>query len=709
MIVRVALPIPGKPALDYRCDEAGSSDLGRIVLAPLGKRRLWGVITSVGEETDIDPAKIRPILAMPRHLPPLPPTLLRLLRFVSDYYHVGLGEVTDLALPPDPGMKASLREEHRFRLSPAGQTLGVDHFPTRAHARRALWEALQQGSLQRSDLPSPQRTNLDHFIDQGWVEEDIPSPQAPLALNEEQAAAVATIHAANGFSPFLLFGITGSGKTEVYLQAMAAALEAEKQVLCLVPEINLTPQLELRFAQRFPAARRVNMHSDLAKGERLAAWLAAAGEADIVLGTRLAVFAPLSRLGLIIVDEEHDSSYKQQDGVRYSARDVAVARAHIEETPIILGSATPSMETFANAASGRYRRLDLTHRARSTPPKIEFLDLNREPVTRGFASPAIDLLREHFKRGEQSLVFINRRGFAPLLTCLSCGHQPECEHCSARLVVHRRDGQLRCHHCGYRRPVPTTCPKCGGAELATPGFGTQKIEETLAEWMPKARVLRIDRDTTQRKGAFRDYLAAIHASEVDILVGTQMLAKGHDLPKLTLVLAVNPDDALFAADFRAGERLFAQLMQVSGRAGRAQHAGRMVVQTRFPDHPLYQALASQDYAPFAERTLAERSSAGMPPSGFLAVLRADAEKVDDAIAFLQIAKVHAQDIRGAIAVLGPAPAAMVRLAGRERAQLLLIAEDRRALHQFLLQWLPRFGVEKGGKLRWHLDVDPLEI
>ncbi len=548
-------------------------------------------------------------------------------------------------------------------------------------------------------------------------------------LAPEQAEAVSRIEAQIASAapkPLLLFGVTGSGKTEVYLRAAEAALAAGRQVLVLVPEINLTPQLEARFTERFaallPGAHAiVSLHSALTPAQRLQNWLAAhLGRARLVLGTRLAVFASLPQLGLIVVDEEHDPSYKQQDGARYSARDLAVWRAHDLKVPVVLGSATPSLESWQHAESGRYERLTLSTRiGGGALPRVRLFDMKSLPATAGvttaLTAPLLAALKERLDRGEQSLVFLNRRGYAPVLHCGECQWKSDCPHCSAWRVFHKRDRTLRCHHCGFTERVPHACPNCGNHDIAPIGRGTARLEEQLAEALPGARVLRIDADSTRRKGELEAQLQAVHDGEVDILVGTQMVTKGHDFRRIRFVAAVNPDGALFSSDFRAPERLFALLMQAGGRAGRdaaGESPSEMWVQTWHRDHALYQALARHDYVRFARDQLAERRSASLPPFSHLALLRAEARTAEAAKAFLTAAAELLHD--DGVLVYPPVPHAVARVANVERMQMLVEAPQRARLQAFLRDWVPALLALKRepefrAVLRWAVDVDPLAI
>jgi primosomal protein N' (replication factor Y) len=660
-ILRVALDVPLTRLFDYRFDgEVPAGDVGRRVAVPFGSGRKYGLIVEVAEHSDQPADKLKPAEAILRDMPALPADWFALCEFCARYYQHPLGQVIGFALPP----------------------------------------LLRRGKLPRTKPKVADRTGGE-------------APPPEKTLNADQQAAVAAITAAKGFAPFLLHGVTGSGKTEVYLRAIAAVLAAGGQALMLVPEIALTPQLEQRVSERFPGARMVSAHSGMADAARARGFLdALEGRADIVLGTRLSVFMPLPRLRLIVVDEEHDASFKQQDGLRYSARDVAVFRAKRQDVPIVLGSATPSLETFHHAGSGRYRLLELSCRAvAEAPPAVRTVDTRKEKLQEGLSAALTAALAERLARGEQSLVFLNRRGYAPVLACPACGWVSRCRRCAANLVVHLADRRLRCHHCGLETAIPRACPDCGNQDIHAFGRGTQRLEAALSERYPEARILRIDRDSASTPRKWQQLLAAIHAGEADILVGTQMLAKGHDFPRLTLVGVVGADAALFAADFRAPERLFAQLMQVGGRSGRAELPGEVLIQTEYPDHPLYRALERHDYAAFAREQLDERQAAGFPPFSFQALLRAEAPEMAEALAFLAAARAAAEPLAGtAVMIYDPVPMRLHRLKNLERGQLLVESPSRPALQAFLAAWIERIQAQKaGGKLRWHLDVDPLEF
>ena len=665
-IVRISLDVPLPRLFDYR-QAGGCPDdpVGRLVRVPFGRGMKTGLVVEVAAHSDQPDDKLKDAECV-AGLPPLPGDWLELCAFCARYYHYPIGQVTAFALPP----------------------------------------LLRRGKPPR--MPKPKRdasaTTLAE-VGAGGTAPDHPAP------TPDQQAAIDAIGAAAGFRTFLLHGVTGSGKTEVYLRAIDAVLAAGGQALMLVPEIALTPQLESRVSARFPAAHVVSAHSGVGDAARARAFLAALeGRADIVLGTRLSVFMPLPRLALIVVDEEHDASFKQQDGLRYSARDVAIFRAKQRDIPIVLGSATPSLETFHHARSGRYRLLELPVRAvAAAMPAVATVDTRKQKLQDGLSKELVSAVSERLQRGEQSLLFLNRRGYAPVLACPACGWISHCRRCAANLVLHLADRRLRCHHCGLEAVIPHHCPDCGNLDLQPFGRGTQRLEARLTELFPEARILRIDRDSADSPKKWQSLLAAIHAGEADILVGTQMLAKGHDFPKLTLVGVVGADAALFAADFRAPERLFAQLMQVGGRSGRHELPGEVLIQTEHPDHPLYRALRDHDYAWFAGEQLAEREVAGFPPFAFQAMLRAEARELAGALAFLRDAVVSAPSFEDVL-IYDPVPMRLARLKSRERAQLLVESRSRPVLQAFLTAWMEALPAIKTPRdLRWHLDVDPLEF
>ncbi len=680
-IARVAVAVPGADPFDYLLgtEAAGRADLnGRRVLVPWGRKQAVGIVVGLADGSDQAPEKLRPMLAVLDDLPPESPAWLAFAAFAARYYQRGLGE-TMLQAMPDP-----LRSADRYRRQEGG-----------GWRAPAITKALKR--LGRAAPPAPAVAG------------------ATPSLNAAQQAAVEAVAEARGAGgkPILLHGVTGSGKTEVYLHAAEQTLAAGQQALILVPEINLTPQLYARFAARFHGRRVYALHSGLAEGERTEAWIASAlGAADIILGTRLAVFAPLPRLGLIVVDEEHDPSYKQQEGLRYSARDLAVWRAHQLQLPIVLGSATPALETWWNAQQGRYRYIALPERARAGAvlPAITLIDTAQDRAQEGLTGAVRQALADTHARGEQSLVFMNRRGYAPVLACAACGWVAGCKRCTAHAVFHKADGRMHCHHCGWEARVPAACPTCGNLDLAPLGRGTQRIEEGLAAALPTARIARIDADSTRRKGSAGRLFEQVHRGEVDVLVGTQMVAKGHDFERVSLVVVLGADAALFSADFRAPERMFQQLMQVAGRAGRAATPGRVLIQTRYPTHPLFAALVAHDYAHYAGQLLDERRDAGLPPFTHQAILRAEAKQLDAALAFLQDARALVAD--RAVRAYDPVPMTLTRLADIERAQLLVESASRAALQSFLPQWTAALAVRgavRARGVRWHVEVDPLDI
>ncbi len=660
-VLRVALEVPVAKLFDYLIDDGSSAAPGDRVVVPFGARQRVGVVVEIADGSAVTTAKLKPVARVLDDAPRLSAEWLEQMRFLASYYQRPLGETLAGALPP------------RLRsLKP----------------------------LPRKPKDPPQGSGAATR----YVSGHDPNPA--------QAQAIARIGAAFGsFRPFLLHGITGSGKTEVYLRLMAQVIGRGQQALALVPEIGLTPQLEARFREAFPAARIAVLHSALQDTARTHAWLdAARGEAQIVLGTRLAVLTPLPRLGLVVVDEEHDASFKQQEGLRYSGRDAAIARAKLAGCPVVLGSTTPSLETWFNCQARRYELLTLPERAvpGAKLPIVSTVDLRSESAEHGLAKSVVEAIAARMARGEQSLVFINRRGYAPVLACEACGWAAGCQRCSARMVLHSADNKLRCHHCGAQQKVPRACPTCGNVDLRPLGRGTQRVEETLSGLFPRARILRIDRDKARRRGELARTLEGIGRGEGDILVGTQLLAKGHDFPNLTLVCVLNADSALLSTDYRSAERLFATLAQVGGRSGRREQPGEVLVQTRFPGHPMYRALMRHDYTGFAESQLAERESAGFPPFVHEAALRAEARKLADTMAFLRAAARLVPAPKG-VQLYDPVPHVITRRAGYERAQLIVQSPSRPALQEFLRLWSTVLPAAAPHGMRWHLDVDPIEF
>ncbi len=688
-VVRVALDFPsyvgtqyqdsapGDILFDYRCPEKAPLP-GQRVLVPFGAKRVIGIVVSQAESS-MDPAKLKDLEAVLSDVAPLDQSWFELARFAAHYYQRGLGEV---ALPALPQL---LRRADSYRLNKKGE--------------------LKSRSL---DL-------LHKSLDAWSTLPDAGSERPPL-LNAEQRRAADVVKGAldaSSFSPFLLFGVTGSGKTEVYLDALATVLERGQQALVLVPEINLAPPLLTLLRQRFGERTIAAMHSGMTDGERATNWLAAhTGRARILLGTRMAVLASLPDLALIVVDEEHDASFKQQEGLRYSARDLAVLRASQRQIAMILGSATPSLESWHQAERGRYTLLTLSGRAtrHERLPGIECVPTRGVKLEHGFAPAVKDAIQERLARAEQILIFVNRRGYAPVLHCSACGWVSDCPQCSAHAVFHKSDGQLHCHHCGWQQRVPRVCPTCGNADLTPMGRGTQRVEETLAGWFPEARIRRLDRDASARKGEAQAVLKSFHQGEVDILVGTQMLAKGHDFKNLTLVCVLDADAALYSADFRAPERLFANLAQVAGRAGRGEKPGVVLVQTEFAEHPLFAALKAHDFTGFAKALLREREEASLPPYTYQAMLRAESRNLKDSLDFLAQARDALDQLATdhAVTVYDPVPMHLMRKANSERAQLLIETSHRPAL-QRLLPGLMQALRDLKWRGSWHIEVDPLEL
>lgn len=671
-ILRIAVDSPLDFALDYRWQsedpEGVFPQIGQLALVPFGRREVVGLIVEILDGSDLPSDKLKAVLALRPQVAPLSSSWIALCQFAADYYQRPLGEV---ALP---GLPKNLR---------IPKTVSIDR----------LLKKLAKSTIQNDASPVAQ-------------------PQ----LNPTQQAAVDAIAEAKGYAPQLLYGVTGSGKTEVYLQAAARtlALDADAQILILVPEINLTPQLEDNVRKRFPGVEVATLHSGLAEGERLAHWMSAhLGRARIVLGTRLAILASLPNLKLIVVDEEHDASYKQQEGLRYSARDLAVFRAHQLQIPIVLGSATPSLESWQHAQLGRYRLLAMRERAvpDAVLPKVRIIDMERDKPIEGLTSNLITALKARLEKGEQSLLFLNRRGYAPVLACDACGWISNCTRCTAFMVLHKPEGRLRCHHCSLELRIPKACPTCGNIDIQPLGRGTQRVEEGLQQHFPQARILRIDADSTRRKGSAQAAFDAVHRGDVDILIGTQMVAKGHDFRNLTLVGILNPDTALFSHDYRASERLFAQLMQVAGRAGRAAqkeggNVSEVLIQTRYPQHPLYAAVKAHDYDRFAKGLLSERQQAGLPPFLYQALLRAEARELQQALDFLQMAAECV--VHPGITINDPIPMSMTRVANVDRAQLLVESPSRPALQAFLKAWIAELRAAKS-RVKWSLEVDPVDI
>jgi primosomal protein N' (replication factor Y) len=721
-ILQVVFDTPLRQCFDY-LPPAGAAppQPGERVRVPLGRRRAVGIVAAHAATSAIAHARLKPVLEAIDAAPLWDATTFGLLRWAADYYHHPLGDVLFSAIPKllREG-KAAVREETFWRLSDAGRA-AIEGGARLGARQKALVDLVGAQGASAADLSAAGHAGTLRALSQrGWLaSESRPEPAPPAGagrpgpvLTADQGAAVERMGGALGqFGAFLLHGITGSGKTEVYLRLIERVLEAGQGALVLVPEIALTPQLVARFRSRL-AAPVVALHSSLADGARLEAWRAAAsGRAPVLIGTRSAVFTPMPALGLVVVDEEHDASYKQQEGFRYSGRDLAVARAQRAGCPVVLGSATPSLETLANAAAGRYARVSLPERTgRAGKPRVTVVDLRVNPARDGLSPPAMAAIERHLGAGGQVLVFLNRRGYAPTLFCSGCGWIAPCTACDARLTVHLSRALLCCHHCGAEEPLPFACPQCGN-ELASVGEGTERVEATLAHLFPGSPLVRIDRDVIRRRGDMEEALAAVADGRARILLGTQMLTKGHDFPDVTLVVVLAADQGLFGADFRASERLAQQIVQVAGRAGRGDRPGEVLIQTAYPEHPLLKCLITEGYEGFAALALEERRVTGWPPYSHLALLRADSPSRAEVFEFLSAAEAAAPATRDArLRILGPAPAAMARRAGRHRAQLLVESPARGALQAFLGEWVAGISsLRVPRQLRWSLDVDPAEV
>ena len=745
IFLRVAIPSPLRRCFDYlpptACD-LHTLQPGIRLRVPFGRTTVIAVLLAISNETDVPKSRLKRVNEVLDVAPVLSRPLLKLLMWASRYYQHPVGEVMNNALPAllRQGHAPEMKGEPVWQLTNDGRTLDssvLEQTHRRAPRQAALLQLLSVAP--DTAMPAPHidavqnnwRPVMRKLVDKGWVtvEENsclLPSSVANKSttapqLNIAQTEAIAAITSElDNFGVHLLDGVTGSGKTEVYLALIESVLARGQQVLVLVPEIGLTPQLVSRFQQRFAIPIAV-LHSGLSNRERLCAWLATRSrEAAIVIGTRSAIFTPFAKLGLIVLDEEHDSSFKQQDGFRYSARDVAVKRAHFEHLPVVLGSATPSLETLHNTHQGRYSRVVLAERAGAAqPPHIAVLDVRKQPMFDGLSTALINALRRHLDKGGQVLIFLNRRGYAPAMLCHDCGWVAKCRRCDANMTLFNGNTRLRCHHCGSERRADPQCPECRSSELRPIGAGTERLEAALKQQFPDTGIVRIDRDTTRRKGAMQNLLDSVHDGSKRILVGTQMLAKGHHFPDVTLVGIVDIDQGLFSADFRATERMAQLLVQVAGRAGRAEKLGQVLIQTHHPDHPLLQILLHEGYTAFAQAALEERRQAQLAPHSYMALLRAEAVDSQLPLQFLTRARQLAERLgvtsgvnfgESSVQLLGPIPAPMERRAGRIRAQLLLQATERAALHHLLEPWLQQLESDKlGRKVRWSIDVDPQEM
>ena len=775
-ILRVAVPVPVRHPFDYLPPRPGPAPPvrpGARVLVPFGRTSVVGVVIDTAPASTVDARRLKRVREVIDTEPLLDPATLKLLLWSSGYFQHPVGEVIVGTLPRllRLGRAPRARRNMQYAASTAGaQALaeGIGGAPVQSRLLGLMRDA---GSVSEAELAAAHRDwrrPLRALIAKGWAEpvpdatcrDDRPGgdggPDRPVGrddrqrgafqpdeacrsnrpllnedqrsgaeqsdgagrpdrpvLNKKQRHAVEAVEARfEEFSPFVLDGVTGSGKTEVYLRLIETTVARGRQALVLIPEIGLTPQLLARFRERL-TCRVAALHSGLSDGERLSSWTHARnGTADVVVGTRSAVFVPLVRPGLFIVDEEHDLSFKQQDGFRYSARDLAVVRARDAGAPVVLGSATPSLEAIDNVRRGRYRRLDLPHRAGgATPPRIDVVDLRARPFDNGLCDVLVEALEQTKARSEQALLFINRRGYAPVLMCHACGWVADCDRCDAHLVFHREDGRMRCHHCAAERPPVDECPECGSKNVRRLGLGTERVASALEKKIAGLRVARMDRDATRRRGSLKALLDRVHAGEVDAVVGTQMLAKGHHFPNVTLVAILDADAGLFGIDFRATERMAQLLLQVAGRAGRGDRTGRVLLQTHHPEHPLLRELVLQGYRKFCAEALAERHGARLPPFASLALVRAEALQRDAPQSFLRDAEACASARPHAgVSILGPVPSPMERRAGRYRAQLLVDATSRGALQRFLPGWITELeSLPSARKVRWSVDVDPQEM
>jgi primosomal protein N' (replication factor Y) len=728
VILRVALDTPLRRLFDYlpAPNSTIAVEPGMRVRVPFGRQQLIGVVHSVTTTSELPTEKLKAVLEVIDDAPVIDVQVMQLLEWAAQYYHHPLGSVIAAALPRLAREGAPARAQSERWFATDSGLAALDSLK-RAPRQRALLEALRAAPGMSSAVLSEKfgdwRAPMRALVARGFASSSEAPESSPAdpgtellrgggpALSDIQSVAVEAIDEAHGrFAPFLLYGITGSGKTEVYLHAVERTLRRHRRALILVPEIGLTPQLVGRFRERFAVPVAV-LHSALTDTERLAAWRqCVSGEARIVLGTRSAVFAPIADLGMVVVDEEHDASFKQHEsGFRYSARDLAILRAQRAGAPVVLGSATPSLETLQNVECGKFQRLSLPRRTgQALPPRAAVIDLREHAARQGISTPAVQAIQRHLADDGQVLVFINRRGYSPTLACTACGWIAPCRDCDARLTVHLGASRLRCHHCGADAPLPANCPQCGYA-VKHVGQGTERVEETLAKLFPDVALARLDRDVVRKRGDMEAVVSRIASGEARILVGTQMVTKGHDFPSVTLVVVLNADQGLFSTDFRAPERVAQTIIQVAGRAGRGTKPGEVLIQTEYPEHPLLQSLLKDGYEGFARAALAERAAAHWPPFAHVVALRASATALAPAVDFLRSARQLAGRVRD-LKLLGPAPAAMTRRAARYHAQLLIEASDRAPLHRLLNAWLPRVEELKTPRdLRWSLDVDPLDL
>ncbi len=721
-VIRVALPVPLRQHFDYLLPSGMAADIGCRVRVPFGKRELIGIVWQLSPADSYDETTLKPVIEVLDQQPVIGEKLRQLLSFAADYYHHPLGEVLNSALPAmlREGRPLPSYQQLRYQLTDNGQQADITQFK-RSVRQQALWQSLKEQSLTEAELlATHQRTTLQQLQAKELVTE-IAEPYQPyhsdtpaqkgLQLTQDQALAVTAINqASNQFQRFLLEGVTGSGKTEVYLQSIEPLLQQGKQALVIVPEIGLTPQTLARFQNRFNVPV-LCWHSAMTDTERLKCWQqAATGSAAVIIGTRSALFLPFQALSLIIIDEEHDLSLKQQDGFRYHARDLAIKRASIEQCPVILGSATPSLESLYNCQQQRFVHLELNSRAGGQAlPHYQLIDLKQQHLQMGLAAETLNQIRQQLHNGQQVMLFLNRRGYAPALSCQECGWLTECQRCSAFTTYHKQSRQLVCHHCGATKPLPRQCSHCGSPRLAPVGQGTEQLEEHLQQLFPDTAITRLDRDSTRRKGALHQALSDIHSAGPRLILGTQMLAKGHHFPYVTLVVIVDVDGALYSSDFRAPEQLAQLLTQVAGRAGRGAVPGKVLLQTLYPEHALLQDIIQNGYASFARSALAERRYTQLPPFLFMALFRAEAhqsELCEQWFSMLAEAAGNLPDIQ----LMGPLRSPMEKKAGKYRWQLQLFSSQRPQLHRLidqLLQQIAQWPLSR--KIKWQLDIDPLDL
>ena len=729
MIARVALPVPLDKPFDYKIPSHLFPIIGGRVSVSFGRQTLTGIVTAMVNESEFELDKLKPIKALLDNQPVWPESVYSLLVWCSQFYQYPLGETFANALPSAlrKGKAASFATLIEWQLTPSGRDQLMQGFG------RAVKQAKVMHMLENAPIPHQEFIDeevgsavLKTLEEKGWIESvekkpkrqpwpiELENEQDKPKLNAEQAIAIATVNSQTDFSCFLLEGVTGSGKTEVYLNMIKPIIGQGKQALVLVPEIGLTPQTINRFKRRFNVPVEV-IHSGLNDSERLNAWLSARDKiAGIVIGTRSALFTPFADLGIIIVDEEHDASYKQQDSLRYHARDVAIMRAHKAQIPVVLGSATPAFETLHNAQIGKYSYLTLTSRAGvALPTTNKVLDVKGEYLESGLSASLIAEIQRHLKAGNQVMLFLNRRGFSPALICHDCGWTAECKRCDAYYTYHQYSNEMRCHHCGSQQHIVHNCQGCGSVNIVTVGVGTEQLEAQLGQLFPEYKTIRIDRDSTRRKGSLESALESIRKGEYQILIGTQMLAKGHHFPDVTLVALLDVDASLYSSDFRASERLAQLFTQVAGRAGRASKPGEVILQTHHPEHGLLQALLHKDYNHFAQTALAERKQAMLPPYTFMTLFRAEANDTRLVEEFLRQVR-HTLESHPLYdqycMVLGPTPAPLAKRAGKSRWQLILQTQTRSLMQKLLMSAKPAINrLPAAKKVRWSLDIEPQDL